>query len=91
MRTTEHKFTECCYCGKEFNPSLYPIDHPIPKQGEIIICIRCAGVNVYDEKLDLVKPSKEIEDEILSDPKVMATLEKFKKTLAEVKSMCRGI
>lgn len=53
-----------------------------PKPGDVSLCIMCGSVSLYDDRLDLRKPSRDEWDEIKDDERVKAGLQAWREMRA---------
>jgi len=63
--TTVGKATACPYCGKRLDR--FTGDRGV-REGDVSICIACAGILVVTEDLDVRKPTADEEPSLISDP-----------------------
>lgn len=54
---------KCCHCDRELIGQI-PTGHAedIPVEGDILLCPFCYEINVYNDKLELSKPTQEFLD-----------------------------
>lgn len=65
------KIVKCPYCGYEMDSSAGAFQDSEPKEGDVSLCISCAGILVFNEQLQAVQPSQKEAEEIAAMPDVI--------------------
>lgn len=68
--TQRHHDIYCPYCGKKMDSS-NGVDHDSgPSEGAVTICIDCTRPSIFNEKLELEKPTAEELVDLYKDPRI---------------------
>lgn len=71
MKTSKVPQSWCDTCGLELDAASDMFTERAPSPGDVSICINCGTAYVFDENLNLSKPSPEIQEIIDQDENVI--------------------
>lgn len=74
----------CPYCLSELNRAVATFGTNAPKPGDFTICVYCAEVLEFDEKLKPVRPTN-LEKDFADDPELAETIRKMQALAREHK------